>query len=246
MQIPLEKLVQHFKLADPLEYMHVTQPYAANALSVYKNVLGQKGHSGLDLRARIGTPVLAAIGGTAGVATANNGGKSVRIYTDSVVIDGDSWRLDVLNYHLDEQLVQSGTRIIRGQLVAESGNTGSFSTGPHLHFGVRPQVMVGGKWKIADYNNGYRGYVDPKLFLTYEAMADKNLYNLAPHTLVKLEEGHGGAGWWNGERFYVDEEAKILFSWTVANRGETKGKTASFTQEAWDSYDQYNLKGEQL
>lgn len=243
----MQFLIDAYKLSDPLESMHITQPYAANYLPIYKDVLGQKGHSGNDLRGQIGTYAFASIDGTAHVATASNGGKSVRIYTNPITHEGKEWRLDVLYYHLSEQLVQHGTRVLRGQLIALTGNTGALSTGPHLHFGVRPQVKENGKWTWYNYDNGYRGYLDPQLFLTYDPMADENLYNLAPHTLVKLEEGAGGFGWWNGEKFIVDDLAKIQASWTAANNGDIKGKIAHFKQDAWDAYPKkYNLKKELL
>lgn len=246
-------LINAYKLSDPLGFMSVLQGYGENAVSFYKD-MGLDGHPALDLRAQISTHVFASIDGTARVFTDNihdpviqNRGQGVWVYSDPIEHEGQQWRIGVLNYHLSEQLVQNNTRVIRGQLIAYTGNTGRLTTGPHDHFGVRPQVMRDGYWNNPEINNGYNGYLDPQLFLTYQKPMADNLYNLYPHTLIKLEEGAGGFGWWNGERFYVDDLAKIQASWMVANGGDIKGKTAHFTQEAWDAYPKkYDLKNNLL
>lgn len=54
--------------------------------------------------------------------------------------------------HLSEVKVKVGDKVKRGKVIGLSGSTG-FSTGPHLHFGI--------KLKDADINNGYLGYSDP-------------------------------------------------------------------------------------
>lgn len=96
----------------------------------------------LDFAADIGTPVLAARGGTvmqvesdfskAGLKREKYGGRAnfVRILHD----DGSMG----LYAHLkaDGALVLVGQRIGAGQQIGLSGNTG-FTTGPHLHFAVQ-------------------------------------------------------------------------------------------------------------
>ena len=42
--------------------------------------------------------------------------------------------------HLSKVLVQPGERVARGQVIAETGNTG-ISSGPHLHYEVRLNGM---------------------------------------------------------------------------------------------------------
>ena len=96
----------------------------------------------LDFAAEIGTPVLAARGGTvmqvesdfskAGLKRERYGGRAnfVRILHD----DGSM----ALYAHLkaDGALVRVGQRVAAGQQIGLSGNTG-FTTGPHLHFAVQ-------------------------------------------------------------------------------------------------------------
>lgn len=86
-------------------------------------------HTGLDLRAPAGTPVLAvADGQVSAIGTTGAYGLSVRI-THS---DG---RL-TLYAHLDAILTTVGAHVVAGQQVGRSGTTGN-STGPHLHLEVR-------------------------------------------------------------------------------------------------------------
>jgi murein DD-endopeptidase MepM/ murein hydrolase activator NlpD len=96
----------------------------------------------LDFAADIGTPVLAARGGTvmqvesdfskAGLKRERYGGRAnfVRVLHD----DGTM----ALYAHLkaDGALVRVGQRVNAGQQIGLSGNTG-FTTGPHLHFAVQ-------------------------------------------------------------------------------------------------------------
>jgi murein DD-endopeptidase MepM/ murein hydrolase activator NlpD len=87
-------------------------------------------HTGLDLAAPLGTPVLAAEGGmVAAVASGTTG------YGTYVVI-GHAGELTTLYGHLLQPLVSAGERVARGQPIGLLGSTGN-STGPHCHFEVR-------------------------------------------------------------------------------------------------------------
>lgn len=86
-------------------------------------------HSGVDLRAGMGTPVFAPQGGIVRSAGWMKG------YGRIVIIDhenGYSTRFA----HLNEYLVYPGDSVIMGELIAKSGNSGR-STGPHLHYEIR-------------------------------------------------------------------------------------------------------------
>jgi hypothetical protein len=64
--------------------------------------------------------------------------------------------------HLSGSNVKAGQRVVEGQVVAQSGNTGG-STGPHLHFEVLPDG-----W---DFNNGMFGRVNPANYIRPGAIA---------------------------------------------------------------------------
>lgn len=89
----------------------------------------QRAHRGTDFGARIGTPVLAPADGTVLIATdAYPEGPQ---YGTVVVLDhGNGWQ--TLFAHLDATDVQAGQRVLGGQQIARSGNSGRV-TGPHLH-----------------------------------------------------------------------------------------------------------------
>ncbi len=107
-------------------------PVAQKGLSAY---FGQAGvnwmsvHTGIDFPVSYGTTVMAATDGV--VSTKWNSA-----YGNMMIItakDGtETWYC-----HLSSYRVASGTVVKAGQPVAFSGNSGN-STGPHLHFEVRP------------------------------------------------------------------------------------------------------------
>jgi LysM repeat protein len=93
---------------------------------------GLHGYNGIDLGAPEGTAVLAAASGEV-IISRNygwNGG-----YGQYIVIQHDNGT-QTLYGHLSEIIVYEGYRVVQGQVIGLSGNTGK-STGPHLHFEVR-------------------------------------------------------------------------------------------------------------
>ncbi|HYH02726.1 MAG TPA: M23 family metallopeptidase, partial [Bacillota bacterium] len=90
-------------------------------------------HTGIDLRAKVGTKVVAAAEGI----VVSSGYKSGYGYT--VIID-HSQGYETLYAHNSKLVVKVGQKVKRGELISYSGNTGT-STGPHLHY----EVKVDGK-----------------------------------------------------------------------------------------------------
>ncbi|PZO40812.1 MAG: hypothetical protein DCF19_10905 [Pseudanabaena frigida] len=88
-------------------------------------------HQGIDIAAPIGTPVLAAATGVVDYAGWSDGGYGNMI--DIRHPDGTITRYG----HLNEIFVKEGQSVGQGQSIAAMGSTG-FSTGPHLHFEIRP------------------------------------------------------------------------------------------------------------
>jgi len=85
-------------------------------------------HTGLDLRADIGTTVMAALDGVVSVTAEN------WLYGKHIIISHDNG-YKTLYGHLNSFSVKQGERVARGKKIGESGNTG-YSTGPHLHFTI--------------------------------------------------------------------------------------------------------------
>ena len=96
-------------------------------------------HTGLDLGAPMGTPVLAATAGRVVVAD-QMGGYGLA----GVVEDGNQRNL---YGHLAGIAVQPGTQVAQGTILGWVGSTGN-STGPHLHF--ESQVATNSGWTAVD------------------------------------------------------------------------------------------------
>jgi murein DD-endopeptidase MepM/ murein hydrolase activator NlpD len=88
-----------------------------------------RGHTGIDIANRIGTPVLAADDGYVVLA-----GRDTYGYGIQIVIDHGNgfWTRYA---HLSKLYVTAGDIVKKNQRIADMGNTGH-TTGPHLHFEV--------------------------------------------------------------------------------------------------------------
>ena len=87
------------------------------------------GHSGIDLAAPTGTPVLAANGGPILYAGWNSWG-----YGNTVVIGHGP--ISTLYGHMNSLAVRCGNFVAAGQVIGYVGSSGN-SSGPHLHFEIR-------------------------------------------------------------------------------------------------------------
>jgi len=127
-------LLSGHRAAPPAEIVPnavLTQPFGCTAFEfepVDPGCPGGHFHSGIDLAAPAGTPVLAPL---AAIAATGSQPESC----------GDYVRLDhggglvTLYCHLSRVLVSPGQLVMAGDRVGEVGSSGN-STGPHLHFEV--------------------------------------------------------------------------------------------------------------
>jgi murein DD-endopeptidase MepM/ murein hydrolase activator NlpD len=89
----------------------------------------EKGHMGIDVVARTGTPVYAAANGYV-------------VFSDYTIDDGYSLIINHSNdyitvyKHCSSLLKRQRESVLQGELIALSGNTGEKTSGPHLHFEV--------------------------------------------------------------------------------------------------------------
>ncbi len=86
-------------------------------------------HEGIDVAAKIGTPIYASDGGKVSFSGTQSG------YGKVVIIDHGNG-LQTVYGHNNKNLVAKGDKVFKGQKIAEVGNTGR-STGPHVHFEIR-------------------------------------------------------------------------------------------------------------
>jgi hypothetical protein len=139
-------------LPTPLPFQgefRLTQAFGENPF-VYRR-LGLPGHNGLDWGMPVGQEILAVDEGVViRVEERPEGfGKHVKIQ--------HKWGQS-LYAHLSAFKVVLNQPVKLGQVIGLSGNTG-FSTGPHLHFGMR----------IKPYNlgDGWYGYTNPQRYLQW-------------------------------------------------------------------------------
>lgn len=109
----------------PLEEVYITSPFGPRVLD---GVL--QDHNGVDLRAAVGTPVLAIADGVVTWGWNERSGNYILLQLDG------SEDIRAGYAHLSRIDVAQGARVTAGQIIGLSGNTGS-ARGPHLHFTIR-------------------------------------------------------------------------------------------------------------
>lgn len=132
-------------------------PYAVSVTSNYgwrmHPITGEwTFHSGIDLGASLGTPVLAAKSGQVEYAGWSGG------YGNLIELSHDS--TGTRYAHLDTILVSAGQKVSRGQQIGTVGTTGR-STGPHLHFEILVPSHEG--WVTVD-PSGYINRIASAIF----------------------------------------------------------------------------------
>lgn len=94
----------------------------------------KKFHNGIDLAIPSGTKITAPMDGVVAEVYSNSqGGNQLIIRHSNGYITGYA--------HLNRSLVKKGDRVLRGDTIALSGNSGK-STGPHLHFTMKDATGV--------------------------------------------------------------------------------------------------------
>ncbi len=108
----------------------ITSPYGTRKDPITKK---KSMHTGIDIAAGTGVPIVAANSGTVIVS-----GWSSKGYGNYIVIDHGGGR-STLYAHQSRLAVKKGAYVTKGQTIGYVGSTG-WSTGPHLHF----EVLING------------------------------------------------------------------------------------------------------
>jgi murein DD-endopeptidase MepM/ murein hydrolase activator NlpD len=160
----------------PVEAPQVTQgfgltEFARNGAYGYDKNGSPNPHRGVDFRASVGTPVLAAAPGTVRDAVDMDKTPGCYSYGKWILVDHDNG-LSSLYAHLSVMSVGAGDYVKQGQIIGYAGATG-YATGPHLHFTVFDQEAV----QVAPFSwsNGckntkiayapYEAYLNPLSYL---------------------------------------------------------------------------------
>lgn len=122
-------------LNSPLSNIYITQYFGNTSFATANpQIYNGRGHTGVDYRASIGTPVYSALSGTVIGSSNTDLYPGCYSYGQWIMVKHDNG-LSTLYAHLSVRSAAIGQRVVTGQILGYSGNTG-YSTGPHLHFGV--------------------------------------------------------------------------------------------------------------
>ncbi len=117
----------------PLDAVKVTQ-YFGNTEFAKAGAYKGNGHNGIDLRASVGTPVKAVLGGVVKGTGNTDSVCAGASYGKWVLIEHGNG-LSTLYAHFSLIKVAAGQSVSTGEVIGYSGETG-YATGPHLHFTV--------------------------------------------------------------------------------------------------------------
>lgn len=166
--------MEQLRLYYPVKPYKLFQAFGACHPSVcewYKEKLGLLGHNGEDAIAPTGTVLRAAHDGVVTFAGEDgSAGYGIVIRTDKEYdYKGKPAYFKTIYWHLlpSGMYVKAGQKVKTGDVIALSDNTG-MSTGPHLHFGLKPmyQGEADWEWWNAEQDNGYKGAIDPQPYWT--------------------------------------------------------------------------------
>ena len=140
-------LLSVYKPVTPTRYwegaftLPINAPFSSpfGSVRLYNNGAKRR-HTGYDLKATAGLPVMASASGRVVLS------RPLDIHGNNVVID-HGWGVYSEYAHLSERYVVPGQFVLQGDVIGLSGNTGR-STGPHIH------------WEIAVNDN----WVNPRAF----------------------------------------------------------------------------------
>ena len=135
-QLPAGQTIAGLALSWPMSAFQITQAFGPSSVTLeppmgpYRHF-----HTGIDISAPLGTPVMAAADGIV-VAV----GHTTSGYGNYVVI-AHGGGIATLYGHLLATKVNYADKVGRGQVIGLEGSTG-FSTGPHVHFELRVDNAV--------------------------------------------------------------------------------------------------------
>jgi murein DD-endopeptidase MepM/ murein hydrolase activator NlpD len=145
----MASLLQFIPNGSPVDYNGITSKYGYR---IHPTLNRKEFHRGLDMRAKMKTPVYATADGVVEYA-----GYHQKSGFGNLVILEHNYGFKSYYGHLNKVVVQYGKFVKKGTLIAYTGNSG-MSSGPHLHYELRflhrtvnPYHFV--KWTVANYKD---------------------------------------------------------------------------------------------
>lgn len=186
------------------------------------------GHTGEDRAVPVGTPLHAR-----GPGLVLHAGPLAGSWSDNPWLLVPAWAgsCTVIDYgpfisiyaHCSAQLVRAGDRVKAGQIVSLSGNTGTATTGPHVHEEALPDG-----WDVL---NGMYGRVDPRIYdtapgaITAQGTTTKReetpMPEREPNRIVLATDGTSPDVWRceAGRRWKLADWREVQVIKDLANRG---------------------------
>ena len=195
----------------------------------YYNSIGLKAHNGIDFTCPEGTPIYAAHEGIVWFSGTDT------TMSKTIAIDNVGGTYRTFYAHLSELKVNNGQYVRCGDVIGFSGNTGRYTTGPHLHFGLHPIK----NYSDTEPDNGYNGAIDPTPFWSGVSPLPSS------KILINLKKGSTGNEVTKLQRFLIDKG----FMQPVSKYGTYGALTASavlafqlkYVNLSW--YERYILRG---
>jgi len=147
----------------PIKTNLVTQLFGENKSPIYKE-MGMLGHNGIDFACPYKEPIYWNCFDYEGEVLNHHIDSAGGIGIDIIVKDPKVYKLRFWHLVKDGYMPKIGTILSTGDLIGYADNTGR-STGNHLHFGIKPQILdKNGNYKNKLARNGYTGGIDPVPF----------------------------------------------------------------------------------
>lgn len=136
----------------PIKLRGITSPFGWRINPILKK---REFHPGIDLRAKIGTPVYATADGLVEYA----GFHKTSGYGRLIIIN-HNFGFKTIFGHLSKIKVHQGDFVKKGDIIGYTGNSG-LSNGPHLHYEIRYLGMVLNPkyfltWNLKNYNKIFK------------------------------------------------------------------------------------------
>ncbi|WP_068273882.1 M23 family metallopeptidase [Aldersonia kunmingensis] len=231
----------------PVGSGRVVSPVAPGAFQLSSGFGPRDGgfHSGQDMAALAGTPILAVTDGTVAAAGPATG------FGDWIVLDTtvDGQKVSTVYGHMypDGVLVHTGDTVRAGQHIANVGSNGE-STGPHLHFEVWPggrlsggHAIDPGPWLATHATTSVGAEPDP---YRTDAVAARTRTNTGGVEMAALPASKGSEAHWQIDTIRLARAISVRFPQITTIGGwrpqdaypdHPSGRAADIMIPGWDT-----------
>lgn len=229
----------NFEIGFPFKkWGRITQLFGQNLLNYSQ--FGMIGHNGIDISCETDEEVLSVCDGRVIWADMKDTGYGINVFIETDKIfeeDGNTYVYQIVYGHLKSFNVEVGQFVKEGQVIAKADNTG-WSTGTHLHLGVRPYKYITANSSSTDMKNGYLGYVDPYPFFreiitpkTYEIWQKLNNKRIPKFEVIPVNQRYGQERNWSS---FLKEKAMVGYWTPILRRLPTMQEINGAIYGHWD------------